>query len=103
MVATELLREVHPGQLLEFGMVVLFSLIIGVEQGKIHSQDAGRPMFGTDRTFTFIGLLGYILYRVPDDNHVFFMGGGLILSALLLVFIIKRFRFPKSMALLPFC
>lgn len=75
-----------PVQLIEFGLVVVFSFLIGLEQGKIHGEDTRRPMFGTDRTFTFIGLLGYVLYHVPGGQPFYFLGGGLILSALLLVF-----------------
>lgn len=79
-----------PVQLIEFGLVVIFSFLIGLEQGKIHGVDSRRPMFGTDRTFTFIGLLGYVLYHVPGGQPFYFLGGGLVLSALLLVFYHKK-------------
>lgn len=73
-----------PEQLVTFILVTLFSLLIGLTQRRISLKREGETtLFGTDRTFTFIGILGYLLYILdPEEMHLF-MGGGLILGILL--------------------
>ena len=41
------------------------------------------PDFGTDRTFTLMGILGYILYILDPDNLSTFLCGGLAILVLL--------------------
>lgn len=78
-----------PKPLIDFVLVTLFSLLIGLSQRKLHTlaQDAGRT-FGTDRTFTFIGILGYVLTLLEPSGYRLFLGGG---AALLAVFAISYF------------
>ena len=80
----EKLYEYLPPQLVTFVLVTLFSLLIGLSQRRISLKREGETtLFGTDRTFTFIGILGYLLYMLdPVEMHLF-MGGGLVLGALL--------------------
>ena len=60
----EKLYEYLPRELVTFVLVTLFSLLIGLSQRKISLKREGETtLFGTDRTFTFIGILGYLLYR----------------------------------------
>ncbi len=70
-----------PSNLINLLLVTLFSLLIGLSQRQIHSQtqEISRT-FGTDRTFTFIGILGFILFLLDTRNALLFMGGGLVLS-----------------------
>lgn len=59
----EKLYEYLPRELVTFVLVTLFSLLIGLSQRKISLKREGETtLFGTDRTFTFIGILGYLLY-----------------------------------------
>ena len=53
-----------PQELGQFFLVLIFSLIIGLSQRRFHSVNDEKKLFGTDRTFTFIGILGYILYII---------------------------------------
>ena len=69
-----------PDKLQEFGLVFIFSLIIGLSQRRIHPPNIENKLFGTDRTFTFIGILGFILFVIGDGDMLYFLGGGLILS-----------------------
>lgn len=80
----EKLYEYLPPQLVTFVLVTLFSLLIGLSQRRISLKREGETtLFGTDRTFTFIGILGYLLYILdPLEMHLF-MGGGLVLGMLL--------------------
>jgi uncharacterized membrane protein (DUF4010 family) len=75
------LTHTIPPNLINFILVTVFSLLIGLSQRHLHSlaHDNDRT-FGTDRTFTFIGMLGFILYLLEPHNGYLFMGGGLVLS-----------------------
>lgn len=75
-----------PKNLTDFLLVTVFSLLIGLSQRRLHSQahDTDRT-FGTDRTFTFIGILGFILYILQPAGFYLFMGGGFILGVIISV------------------
>lgn len=80
----EKLYNYFPAELVTFVLVSLFSLLIGLNQRKISLKREGETtLFGTDRTFTFIGILGYLLYILDPSEMRLFMGGGLILGLLL--------------------
>jgi len=72
-----------PQELIYFIEVLIFSLVIGLEQRRHHSGEDESLLFGTDRTFTFIGLLGYILF-IADPNSFFPFITGFVITGLLL-------------------
>ena len=72
-----------PKDLITFLLVTVFSLLIGLSQKILHSPKQLEHTFGTDRTFTFIGILGFILFRILPGNPALFIGGGLVLSIFL--------------------
>ena len=69
----EQLYSYVPRELVTFVLVTLFSLLIGLSQRRISLKREGETtLFGTDRTFTFIGILGYLLYILdPTDASVY--------------------------------
>jgi uncharacterized membrane protein (DUF4010 family) len=73
-----------PPNLINFTLVTVFSLLIGLSQRHLHSMahDSDRT-FGTDRTFTFIGILGFITYLLEPHTGYLFMGGGLVLTVVM--------------------
>ena len=80
----EKLYDYLPRELVTFLLVTVFSLLIGLSQRKISLKREGETtLFGTDRTFTFIGILGYLLYILDPTGYRLFMGGGAILGLLL--------------------
>lgn len=88
----EYLYAYLPEELVQFVIVALFSLLIGLSQRKLKLETAGVTQFGTDRTFTFIGILGFLLYMLdPQDMHLF-MGGGAALSVLLALNYLMRMQ-----------
>lgn len=91
----EKLYEYLPRELVTFILVTLFSLLIGLSQRKISLRREGeKTLFGTDRTFTFIGILGYLLYILDPTEYRLFMGGGAILGVLLaLNYYVKQAQF----------
>ena len=91
----EQLYNYLPRELVTFILVTLFSLLIGLSQRRISLKREGETtLFGTDRTFTFIGILGYLLYILDKADMRLFMGGGLILGILLgLNYYVKQSQF----------
>ena len=87
----EKLYEYVPAQLVTFLLVTLFSLLIGLSLRRLNLK-AGKEsqIFGTDRTFTFIGILGYLLYILDPVDYKLYMGGGLILGLLLISYYYAR-------------
>lgn len=80
----EQLYHYLPRELVTFILVTLFSLLIGLSQRRISLKREGETtLFGTDRTFTFIGILGYLLYILDPAEMRLFMGGGAVLGLLL--------------------
>lgn len=75
-----------PADLIKFVLVVLFSLLIGLEQRNLHIKSAHETRFGTDRTYTLIGILGFVLYLFDPVGMIPFLGGGLVIGGLLLVY-----------------
>lgn len=91
----EKLYEYLPRELVNFALVTIFSFLIGLTQRKISLQREGETtLFGTDRTFTFIGILGYLLYLLDPDTYRLFIGGGLIVGLLLATnYFVKQLKF----------
>jgi uncharacterized membrane protein (DUF4010 family) len=84
-----------PKEFINFIIVTIFSLIIGLSQRKLHHSTEEHKLFGTDRTFTFIGILGYILLIADPVFKNLYMAGGFIIAILLTVnyiFKIKNFN-----------
>ena len=72
-----------PIEIINFLLVLIFSLLIGLGQRRHHLSDDDSVLFGTDRTFTFIGLLGYVLYIADPKGFIPFLTGFLIVGLLL--------------------
>ena len=74
-----------PVDLYKFILVAVFSLLIGLSQKNLHMARIAQYSFGTDRTFTFIGIFGYVLYIVDPVNMILFDVGLGVLSVFLVV------------------
>ena len=73
-----------PDIFIQFLVVLFFSLLIGLEQRQVQTDKEGPPpLFGTDRTYTFIGIFGFILYILDVNNLILFLAGAFLLSFLL--------------------
>ena len=81
-----------PTDLVKFMLVLVFSLIIGLEQRRHYINVAREMLFGTDRTFTLIGILGYILYVISPSGFLPFLTGGLILSMLIGIYYYQKIK-----------
>jgi len=91
--------EIVPKQLIDFLLVTVFSLLIGLSQRKLHPSSEDPWLFGTDRTFTFIGILGYILYIIDPEYLYLYMGGGIVITVLLAINFYYKIKLFKDFGL----
>ena len=73
-----------PANLVYFILVAVSSLLIGLSQRRLALTKQENLYFGSDRSFTLIGILGFLLY-VFDDSMALFAGGGLALVLFLAI------------------
>ena len=78
--------ESIPKDFINFILVTIFSLLVGLEQRKRHTDESVDFVFGTDRTFALIGILGYVLYKFDSINYIPFLIGFIVLSVFLLIY-----------------
>ena len=78
----EILNHIPDG-FIKFVLVLIFSLLIGLEQRRHHINENEDQLFGTDRTFTFIGLLAYVLFIADPVNYIPFLIGFVLIGLLL--------------------
>ncbi|NOS85688.1 MAG: DUF4010 domain-containing protein, partial [Ignavibacteria bacterium] len=69
------------------------------DEEKEDIEEADAPSFGTDRTFAFIGSLGFILYTISPQNLYLFITGAIILGVLLGIFYYSKIRSTNSWGL----
>jgi uncharacterized membrane protein (DUF4010 family) len=81
-----------PPDLVKFLLVAVFSLLIGLEQRRHYLQNEEETLFGTDRTITLIGILGYILYVISPQTFIPFLVGGAALTILLAVYYFNKIK-----------
>jgi uncharacterized membrane protein (DUF4010 family) len=72
-----------PEEFVKFILVLVFSLLIGLEQRRHHMEEEDEMLFGTDRTYTFIGLLGYVLFLADQLTFIPFLVGFMMIGILL--------------------
>lgn len=99
-----------PSEFIKFFLVLIFSLLIGLEQRRHHINKNEDLLFGTDRTFTFIGLLAYVLFIADPVHYIPFLAGFMLIGILLGIQYFQRIsRFGKYgltsiiLALLTYC
>src|ERR1035437_6599804 len=85
-----------PKDLINFLLVGLISLIIGLEQRQLHIDLEFETLFGTDRTITLIGILGFILYILMPGTLILFFAGGAVLSAFLGIYYFNKIRIKNQ-------
>lgn len=88
-----------PTFLSNFLIVTVFSLIIGLTQRRLQESHEAVLSFGSDRTFTFIGILGYILYIVRPVDQLLFIVGFAIISLFLMLFYFYKMQQTKNYGL----
>lgn len=95
---TNIFSEI-PVLFIQFLLTTVFSFIVGLEQRKQQSEKEDQQTFGTDRTFVFIGLLGYVLLIVQPVEMFMYLAGGLVISLYLGIFYYQKIKFQNSYGL----
>lgn len=72
-----------PDEFVKFILILIFSLLIGLEQRRHHIDENEDLLFGTDRTFAFIGLLAYVLFIADPVTFIPFLIGFVLIGLLL--------------------
>ncbi len=85
-----------PEDFINFILVTLFAMLIGLEQRRHHFNEPKDSLFGMDRTYTLIGIFGYVLYTIAPQKIWFFTMGGLIISFFLGIFYWKKIENKKK-------
>lgn len=80
----EIMNHIPEG-FIKFFLVLIFSLLIGLEQRRHHINENEDQLFGTDRTFTFIGLLAYVLFIADQVNYIPFIIGFCLIGLFLAI------------------
>lgn len=88
-----------PNDLQMFILVVVFAFIIGLEQRRYHINEPFENLFGTDRTFTLIGILGYILYIIDKQQLYTFIIGACFIMLLLGIYYFQKISTEKKFGL----
>jgi len=94
----EFIQEIPP-LFIQFLLTAVFSFIIGLDQRKQHPDNEEMLTFGTDRTFIFIGLLGFVLLVADPLGKYIFMIGGVALCVLLGIFYYQKIRIHNNFGL----
>ncbi len=83
-------------------LTVVFSFLIGLELKtyKLRLDDHTIKFLGTTRTYTFIGLLGYIFYKIDASNFSIYIVGLLGLFLLYSIFFYKTSNDKKHSIIL---
>ena len=82
----EPMTNIFSADIINFAVVALMSLVIGLSQRKLYEKNSDIiNTFGSDRTFTLIGILGYVLYVVGGGSLTPFLYGGATLTLLLCI------------------
>jgi len=91
----EEILHIVPPDIFKFILVAVFSLLIGLEQRRRFIKEDFESLFGTDRTFTLIGILGFVLYVINPSSMAPFLGGGAIIGIILAIYYYQKIQFHK--------
>lgn len=84
-----------PDDFIKFLLVTVFSLLIGLEQRRHHFNEKSETVFGMDRTYTFIGIFGFVLYVISPLKMWLFGLGAILVSVFLGIYYLKKIEEQK--------
>ncbi len=104
------LQNYIPSEIINFFLTLIFALLIGLGQRRLHLEEDQALLFGTDRTFTFIGLFGYVLFLTGNGSYIPFLTGLVVIGMLLGIHYFLKIKQHKNfglttsiLALLTYC
>jgi len=91
--------EINP-LLIDFVATAVFSFLIGLEikayRLKFFHKKGTETFFGTTRTFTFIGIAGFVFYILDPKHFSIFISGFLAITCLYAIFFNKILEHKKN-------
>jgi uncharacterized membrane protein (DUF4010 family) len=91
---------VNPSIVTPFLLTMAVSFLIGIGLREYYEGEKKFDTFGTVRTFVFIGMLGFVLYQLPEIGHMAFLMGLVALCLFLLVYYANKVMRKKSPGLI---
>lgn len=90
--------------LVHFVVTAAFSFLVGLEvktyRQQFHPKRVDALIFGTTRTFTFTGILGYLFYRIDPVHLIPYTTVLVLISLLYMIFYHKKLEEGRSSILL---
>ena len=87
---------ITPDIISPFLLTIAVSFLIGIGLREYYESEAKFDTFGTVRTFVFIGMLGFVLFRLPAVGNESFLVGFGALSLFLLIYYGNKVLQKKS-------
>jgi hypothetical protein len=87
---------VTPEIIAPFLLTIGVSFLVGIGLREDYETEGKFDTFGTVRTFVFIGMLGFVLYRLPGVGSEAFLVGLGALSLFLLIYYGNKVLQKKS-------
>ncbi len=86
-----------PVQILSpFLLTLAVSFLIGIGLREYYEGEQKFDTFGTVRTFVFIGMLGFVLFQLPEIGHYAYLAGFAALSVFLALYYANKIEQKKS-------
>jgi uncharacterized membrane protein (DUF4010 family) len=93
-------NTVLPAPVVPFLLTLAVSFLIGIGLRDYYEGEGKYDTFGTVRTFVFIGMLGFMLYTLPEIGNVAFLIGLVTVVLFLLVYYHDKVGQKKSPGLI---
>jgi uncharacterized membrane protein (DUF4010 family) len=87
---------VTPEIIVPFLLTIGVSFLVGIGLREYYESEGKFDTFGTVRTFVFIGMLGFVLFRLPEVGNAAFLVGLGALSLFLLIYYGNKVLQKKS-------
>lgn len=86
-----------PSQILSpFMLTLAVSFLIGIGLREYYEGEQKFDTFGTVRTFVFIGMLGFVLFQLPEVGHYAYFAGFAALTVFLALYYANKIEQKKS-------
>ena len=86
-----------PNQILSpFVVTLAISFLIGIGLREYYEGEQKFDTFGTVRTFVFIGMLGFVLFQLPEIGRYAYLAGFAALSVFLAIYYLNKLEQKKS-------
>lgn len=83
-----------------FFLTLAVSFLIGIGLREYYEGEKKFDTFGTVRTFVFVGMLGFVLFELPEIGRTAYLGGMAALALFLALYYANKLQEKKSPGLI---